>query len=1708
MTINQQIQDLITPEELFSQKFYWVNQLSGELPESNFITDFIRPAIYRGKNKSVEFNLPDKLSASLIKFTNHSYLSIYLLLVSALGILLRKYTGSNDVIIGSPTYQNAEINENTSNKILPLRLYVDSQVTFKDFLLHVKEKMVSAYSHQDYNFDELVSLLEIPKTPNRCPIFDIAILLENIHEYININNDVTFAFKVTGNSIQGQVKYVDSLFQETTIKTIIKYYLNILEAIISDCYTQIVDISFLKAEDEYKILSAFNNNLQAGYPLNQTINQLFEQQVEQTPNRIAAVFGNLELTYQELNQKANQLARFLQNLGVKQREFVGILKERDINFLIGILAIYKAGGAYVPIDSTYPSDRIKYMVYNSEVKILLTDSSCLNILINLQKDCPHLQFLVCSDIKPQVANFNQLINIDIYDQRDFKNLPQENLEIINVASDPAYMLYTSGSTGLPKGAIVRHDGAINHIYAQFDALELNEDFCFLQSAAASTDISVWQFLAPLLIGGKTVIVDIESGFVPEKLFKVLQEQRITVVELVPAVFGGLIDYISQLLPHQRLLLDLKWMMVVGEPVSVQRLNQWLRIYPSIKVADAYGPTEAADDITQYIVEKPLPESQRTVPIGKPLANLNIYILDPKLNLLPIGVPGEICVAGIGVGNGYWKNEEKTNLSFVANPFPHTTKLLPETYRDLIYKTGDLGRWLPDGNIEFLGRIDHQVKIRGFRVELGEIEALLAKHPAIREAVVILREDIPGEKRLVAYMIVSSDQIPTNDPAVSSELILELRNSLKERLPDYMIPSAFLLLEAFPLSPSGKIDRKALPVPDWSQRNLAQSYIAPRTPTEEMIAGIWSQVLGVEQVGVDDNFFDLGGHSLLATLVVSQLRNVFHIELPLRNIFDFPTVVTLAKSVEIMKQSQEHLQSPPIVPIPRNGKEPLSFAQQRLWFIDQLEPNNPAYNHFNAVRITGALNIVALKQSLNEIIRRHEALRTSFPAADGQPICAIAPALTLELPVVELQVLSANQREAEVLQLAQQEAAQPFDLAQSPLLRAKLLKLDAAEYVLLLTIHHIIFDGWSSGVLNQEIVTLYEAFSSGKPSPLAELSIQYADFAYWQRQWLQGKTLETQLSYWQKQLAGASTSLDLHKIASNFSSTVKIEATEASFLLSPELSEQIKKLSRQEGVTLFMTLLAIFQILLYRYTNQDDIIVGTDVANRNRAEIEPLIGFFVNLLVLRTDLSGNPSFQELLGRVREVTLGAYAHQDLPFAKLVEELRPDRNSSATPLFQVLFVLQNVPMPTVELSDLTLAPMEIDNGLAKFDLALFLAETPSGIVGTWKYNTDLFNAATITRISEHFAILLQSIVAQPDARINTLEMLTEVEKKQQMMEQAKQEQSKLKKFMQVKPKAMKLPQGQLITTDYLQPGETLPLVIKPAVEQIDLIDWVKSHKELIESKLLSHGALLFRGFNIDSPSAFENLAQAICPQLFGEYGDLPREGIGGKVYGSTPYPSDQAILFHNESSHLHCWPLKIWFFCLQSPQVGGETPIVDCRKVYQLLDPKLRSHFEQKQLMYVRNYIQGLDVSWQEFFHTSDRTVVKKYCHQAKIDFEWKEEDHFLTRQVRPAITKHPQTGELIFFNQIQLHHVSCLEPAVKDSLLSTFGAEKLPRNVYYGDGSPIEDAVVEEICSVYEQAKVSFPWQQGDVLMLDNMLTAHGRNPYVGPRKILVAMGEMH
>jgi alpha-ketoglutarate-dependent taurine dioxygenase len=786
--------------------------------------------------------------------------------------------------------------------------------------------------------------------------------------------------------------------------------------------------------------------------------------------------------------------------------------------------------------------------------------------------------------------------------------------------------------------------------------------------------------------------------------------------------------------------------------------------------------------------------------------------------------------------------------------------------------------------------------------------------------------------------------------------------------------------------------------------------------------------------------------------------------------------------------------------------PLSFSQQRIWFLDQLEPGSFAYNMHVSARLTGRLNLAAMRQTVNEIVRRHEILRTVFTIVDDRPVQVITTGEPMALPVADLRQLASPEREERMRKLALEEARRPFALERGPLLRAMLARLDEQEHVALFTMHHIIADGWSMGVLIQEVAALYEAFAKGERSPLADLPVQYADFALWQRERLRGEVVAPHLAYWKQQL-GHLPVLNLN-IARSCRSVRSFRGKTHQFVLSHTLSESLKDLARRENVTLFMTLLAAFQVLLQYHSGQDDIVVGTDVANRNHAEIEHLIGFFVNQLVLRTNLSGDPGFRELLGRVREVALGAFAHQDLPFDKLVEELNPDRDSGGQPLCQIKIILQNTPTHTTELPGLTLSPVNINHGAAHTDLTLYLTDTKQGLVGSAEYSTDIFSAEAIEELVRDFEILLTEIVKSPDTRLRRLaETVAQSAKKKRVSENRERLKSNLKSFISTKPKGLSLSAERLIETNYLQPGVKLPLLARPVSGDIDPVALVQGTRKEIANDLLKHGGVLFRNLNVTSPLEFLEFAKAFSWELL-DYreGSTPRSVVHDKIYTSTEYPAHQCIPLHNEASYSRTWPTKIWFYCLEPARNGGETPIADSRVVFKLIDPAIKRQFIEKKVMYVRNYGNGLDLPWQRAFQTASRLAVEEYCRKSDIEFEWREGDRLRTRQVCQATAVHPQTGEKVWFNQAHLFHVSNLGSAVSESLSSVVTEQDLPRNAYYGDGSRIETSVLDSIREVYRHATVMFSWQRGDILMLDNMLTAHGRMPFEGPRRVVVAMAD--
>ncbi|CAN2534219.1 Gramicidin+S+synthase+2 [Methylocapsa aurea] len=990
-------------------------------------------------------------------------------------------------------------------------------------------------------------------------------------------------------------------------------------------------IDILPQDERHRLLVEWNDTA-ADHSYDLLLHERFEAQAARAPEVVALVYEGVQLSYGALNERANQLAHHLRTLGVGPDVIVGLCVERSFEMIVALLGVLKAGGAYLPIDPDYPRDRIAYMIADAAPALVLTQE--------------HL--------RERLPKTITTLRLDA----DWSVIAQESAANLAPRATPqnlAYVIYTSGSTGRPKGVMMRRAALAQLLAWQQSALP--GAYRTLQFASFSFDVSFQEIVGVLTTGGTLVLPSDHVRRDFSRLTQLIQSQAIERLFLPFAVLQPLAEIAVAQGLHSG---NLREIVTAGEQLRITTpLLSWLAAEPRCRLVNQYGPTEShvvSNFILSELSDGALP------PIGRPISNTQIYLLDPGSEPVPIGVAGELHIGGAGLARGYLGRPDLTAERFVPNPFGHAGERL--------YRTGDLARYRADGNIEFLGRIDHQVKIRGFRIELGEIEAALTRLPQLREAVVIASEDGRGDKRLVAYVVAAEG---------AALEIAELRGALARELPDYMIPAAFVALDALPLTPNGKIDRRALPAPDLDAQ-IAHRYVAPRNATEEALCRIFADVLGIDRVGVDDDFFQLGGHSLLAVQIVSRIWRALERQAPLRSLFAAPRIADLAAQIE---GEVGEAALPAILSASRSAPLPLSFAQQRLWFLDQLQPGDAAYNIPAALRVIGDFDTLAFAFAVNEIVRRHDVLRTAFVLRDGAATQVIAPRLEIETPIIDLGALDEQMREAEALRLAAEEARRPFDLATGPLLRVKTLDLGVRpataerERVMLFTMHHIVSDGWSSGVLLREFVALYEARLAGRPSPLPELAIQYADYAVWQRDWLRGEVLDRQLAYWRDKLGGAPPALDL---PTDHPRPPRQDHAGArlSFTIAKHVADRLAALGREEGATLFMTLLAAFQLLLSRYSGQRDISVGAPVANRRRLELEQLIGFFVNTLVMRTDLSGDPSFRVLLARVRETALGAQAHQDLPFERLVEDLRPVRDMSRDPLFQVMFSLQNAPRP----------------------------------------------------------------------------------------------------------------------------------------------------------------------------------------------------------------------------------------------------------------------------------------------------------------------------------------------------------------------------------------------------------------------------------------------
>ncbi|QQM38155.1 non-ribosomal peptide synthetase [Streptomyces liliifuscus] len=1341
---------------LAQQLGYWREALA-ELPQELTLPfDRPRPTFSSHQGGSVELTVDANIHSAMTELARAQGVTVFMVVQAALAVLLHRLGAGDDIPVGTPVAGRTD--EALDDLVgffvntLVLRSDLSGDPTFLQLLARTRETDLGAYAHQDVPFERLVEDLAPVRSMARHPLFQVMLTLQNTAEVrldlpgLNIEAlpagvlpakfdlDFQIAERITDGGtpagLTGLITYATDLFDPASAEAIVRRFLMVLETVTADPSLPVSRIDVLDTAERERILSGWNDTTHEVPQA--TLAELFEAQVTRTPDSTALVFDGTEVTYAELNARANRLARVLVDRGARAEERVAVMMDRSADLVVALLAVVKTGAAYVPIDPAYPTDRITYMLNDAQVAVLVTHQAVTGAEVDGVTR-------IVTDAPDTTAALSTMAGEDLtHHERGAALLP----------AHPAYVIYTSGSTGRPKGVVASHAAVSYYLNWAVSAYPGLSGRTVLHSSAAF-DLTVTPLFGTLISGGALHIAPIQDGL-PAGL-------AATFLKVTPSHLGLLSEEPAGSFTRGDLV-------VGGEHLTGEQLTRWRSAHHDVLITNEYGPTEAAVGCVTFTVRPGDPDVPGGVPIGTPVPNTRVYVLDVALRPVPVGVAGELYLAGVQLARGYLDRPGLTAERFVANPF---------TAGGRMYRTGDLAKWRPDGVLDFLGRADDQVKVRGFRIELGEVEAALSAHPSVAQSAVVVREDRPGDRRLVGYLVPATGHAGGVDSAA-------LRAHLGAMLPEYMVPSALVALDVLPLTVNGKLDRRALPAPDYQAADRGRG---PATVQEEILCSVFAEVLGLPAVGVDDNFFELGGHSLLATRLVSRLRSVFGAEVAIRTLFEAPTVAALAGRL-----ASSGVRRRPLVGVERAQRVPVSFAQQRLWFLGELEGPSATYNIPVALRLTGELDVEALEAALGDVVGRHEVLRTVFVTVDGQPYQHIVAAEEASVPLAVERVTDLESAISEV-------AGHRFDLAAEIPLRAWLFEAGPDEHVLVIVVHHIAGDGWSMGPLARDVSVAYAARSEGRVPGWEPLAVQYADYSLWQRELLgeeadPGSVLSVQLGYWREVLAGVPQELVLPfdrprpAVASYRGGRVDVR-------VPAEVHARVAELARVQGVTVFMVVQAALAVLLHRLGAGDDIPVGTPVAGRTDEALDDLVGFFVNTLVLRTDLSGDPTFASLLEQVRENGLGAFAHQDVPFERLVEDLAPTRSMARHPLFQVMLALQNNAPAVLDLPGIHTEPLPAGEPVAKFDLSFTLTETfhtdngadtdtgaetgtatgsgdrPAGLYGGIDYALDLFDAETVEALAEWFVRVLDTVTANPHQHIDAIEVLDPAERKRILVE-----------------------------------------------------------------------------------------------------------------------------------------------------------------------------------------------------------------------------------------------------------------------------------------------------------------------------------------------------
>jgi amino acid adenylation domain-containing protein len=1295
-----QVDDDVIGEELA----YWRHELADLPPPLELPADHPRPAERSLRGATITAPIPDHVNRQLRDVSRREGTTPYATALAAFTVLVHRYTGAEEVVVGStvdgrsrPEFQHLV---GMFVNMVVLRTSLADRPVFRELLARVRGTTSAALSRQNVPFEKLVRDLHRGGDRRHAPLVQIGfnmpaqavdlpvtmVDLPVTPEGAQLDLTVHIVPEASSDMLRVQFEYASDLFDGPTIHRMMGHYLVLLDALTAEPGRRVDEAPLLDEQERAALVGATHPPSDERLP---PLHRLVERQAQATPDAVAVVEAERTLTYAELDARANGLAGELRRRGVGPETLVGVYLRRGLDLAVALVAVWKAGGAYVPLDPDQPAIRSRLILEDTGAPVVVTERGLAGTL--------H-------------ANGVAVVCVE-----DMATGPA--LDIAITPDHAAYVIYTSGSTGRPKGVIVTHGGIANRVLWTVGRHRLGPADRVLQKTRLTFDAAGWELFAPLVSGGAVVMAPPGVEEDPEAMLRAIAAHDVTILQVVPSVLRLLAEA-----PGWPACRSLRLLFSAGEPLRAELCTR-IHDQVAVEIVNTYGPTECAIDVTATHYDP----GQRDGPvsIGRPIDGMRVLVLDPAGEPVPIGVPGELYAGGIGVGRGYHGRPDLTAAAFVPDPYG------PPGGR--LYRTGDLVRWRPDGRLEFLGRRDGQVKVNGVRIEPGEVEAALTQHPEVRAACVVSTDDGIGGRRLVAY--VAGDM--AHD---------ELRRFLRERLPGSLVPGGFVTLDRLPLTASGKVDRAALPSPGTVAGTGGAAYMPPRDHVEQTIAAIWADLLGVDQIGVDDDFFALGGHSLVVTRLAARMRSQLDVDLALRDLFGAPTLAAQARLVGSRRAATASaVTAVPVQPVHRDAPLLLSSGQRRLWFLDRLDPGSSQYVMPQVAWLRGELDLAALERALAAVVSRHEVLRTRYEVVDGEPMQVVGPPAAVPVRLIDLSGAEGVRRAAG--EQVEREISRPFDLSTGPVLRCAVIRLGAAEHVLVLTVHHIACDGWSAALVGRDLRAAYATARAGQAPALPLAEIQYGDYASWQRDVMDGPELAAQLDFWTEQLAGA-VPVELPADRPRQAMWSGRGATRT-FTIEPGLARRALRIGRGCGTTPFMTLLAAFNVLLARYTGLTDLCVGTPVAGRTRPETEELVGFFANTLVLRTDLSGDPSFREILDRVRATCLAAYANQDLPFERLVDELSPDRDLSRNPLFQVMFEMGGagaaIDLPGLEPEELP----DLRWSSAKFDLTLGLVEqSDGGLLGYVEYATDLFDAETVDRLTEHYVRLLDGLTAEPDA------------------------------------------------------------------------------------------------------------------------------------------------------------------------------------------------------------------------------------------------------------------------------------------------------------------------------------------------------------------------